>query len=214
MKRIRNILVFACCTLLLMALVPAQAEVAAPAAARFSAGDMNVAYVYAGATMDEAEAVFGTAESSETVTSGATDETQTIWHYDGLTLTFSGEDTLIAAEADDAAYLGPRGVTVGQTVEEIAAKFYYDINTASNTVLYTAGYVELLDAQLPPCGYILLYDDGTYSLNYAAPVKPFDESVLADPTDYMYEELALFTVTFNAEGTAVGYSWVLGPWAE
>lgn len=214
MKRIRNILAFTCCALLLLSLAAAQAEAVTPATARFSAGDMNVSYVYAGAGMEEAEAVFGAAESAESITSAATGETQDIWHYDGLTLTFSGNDTLIAVKAENAAYPGPRGVAVGQTLEEIASKFYYDMNTASNTVLYTAGHVDLLDAELPPCGYILLNDDGTYTLNYAAPAKPFSKDMLNDPSDFVYEELALLTVTFDADGTAVEYSWALGPWAE
>jgi hypothetical protein len=214
MKHIRNILAFTCCALLLLGLTAAQAEVTAPATARFAVCDMNVSYVYAGATMDEAEAVFGAPASTESVTSAATGETQELWYYDGLTLTFSGEDTLIAASVEDAAYLGPRGVAVGQTLEEVASKFYYDFNNASNTVLYTAGHVDLLDAELPPCGYILPNDDGTYSINYAAPSVPFSDDLLADPTDFVYEELALLTVTFNADGTAVWYTWVLGPWAE
>lgn len=214
MKSTRSILALTCCALLVFSLTSALAEDIQTTTARFSPQDMMVSYVYAGASMDDALAVFGTPENSEAVESAATGDTQERLYYTGLTLTFSGERKLIAAAVDNAAYLGPRGVAVGQTVQDVAAKFYLDMNSASNTVLYTAGYVEELDAQLPRCGYVVVFDDGGYSLIYAAPAEPFGADLLADPTNFIYEELALFTVTFDAAGTVTGFNWNLGPWAE
>ena len=213
MKAIRNILATGCCALLITALTITGAA-ADVATARFSMQDMNVSYVFAGATVEDAQAVFGVPLSSETVTLGATGETQEILHYNGLTLTFSGVHKLIAADVSDAAYTGPRGVAVGQTAQDVATKFYIDPQSDTVSVMYTAGYVEALDSQLPPCGYEQTNDDGTYALVYAAPALPWSDAVLADPTGFIYEELALFTVTFQADGIASGYSWQLGSWAE
>ena len=214
MKHIKHLLAIACCALLLTSFASAQDAEITINTARFSAADLNVAYVYAGATMEEAQAVFGVPENTVTVTSAATGETQTRWYYVGLTLTFSGEGKLIAADTLNPAYVGPRGLAVGQTVQEAAAKFYYDMENATETVLYSAGYVELLNAQLPPCAYILVNDNGTYTLNYAAPVQPFGDDVTADPSNYVYQNLALLTIRLDAAGTVTSYTWTVGPWAE
>jgi hypothetical protein len=214
MKTIKSILAIACCALLLGSLVTAQAEAAAPVTARFSLYDMLVNYVYVSATQEEAEAVFGAPESTESTTSEATGETSEIWYYTGLQLTFSGDGALIGADVNAGPYVGPRGIALGQTAQEVADKFYMDPASSSETVLYSAGYVEALDAQMPPSGFLQANDDGTYSINYVAPSAPFSDDMLADPTNFVYESLATLTVYFGKDDTVTEFAWKLGAWAE
>lgn len=213
MKTIKSILALACCALLLAALAAAQAETT-PVTARFSAGDMLVSYVYAGAAQEDAEAVFGVPERTESTTSEATGEVSENWYYPGLLLTFSGDGALIGADVNDGLYIGPRGVALGQTAQEVADKFYLDSASSSDTVLYSAGYVETLDAQLPPSGFLQAEDDGTYSITYVAPSSPFSDDLLTDPTNFIYENLATFTVYFGKDDTVTEFAWKLGAWAE
>lgn len=213
MKSIKSIFAAACCALLLVSLAAAQAD-STPVIARFSVGDMLVSYVYAGAVQDEAKAVFGVPESTESVTSEATGDVSENWYYPGLMLTFSGNGTLIGADVNGAAYVGPRGITLGQSAQEVAGKFYLDPDSSSDTVLYSAGYVEALDSQLPPSGFLQAGDDGTYSITYAAPSAPFSDEVLADPTNFIYENLATLTIYFGKDDTVTEYAWKLGAWAE
>lgn len=214
MKAIRSCLAIVCLLLLALSLTSASAEAALPVTARFSPHDMAVSYVYAGETRDVAAAVFGEPASSEYVMSEATGETSEFWYYGGLTLTFSEEGKLIGAETDDAAYVGPRGVAVGQTPEDVIGRFFVDPDWGSDTVLYTSGYVEFTQAQFPPCGYIRNNDDGTFFLIYVAPDSPFGDDVLSDPMDFVYEPLATFVVNFGTDGTVTDYEWYLRPWAE
>jgi hypothetical protein len=211
MKSIKRILATACAVLLVFSLAAASAN---PALAPFSLRDMAVGYVYAGETPNEVAAVFGEPENSDYVVSEATGEMSEHWYYDGLILTFSGEAKLIGAETGSGAYIGPRGVAVGQTLEDVIGRFYRDLNISDTDVLYTSGYVELMEAQFPPCGYIQRYDDGTFSVLYAAPETPFGDEVLTDPMDFVYEPLATFMVNFNSSGTVTDYSWDLRPWTE
>jgi len=212
MKRIRFILAAACSLLLVFSL--ASAAAGAPVTARFSPHDMAVSYVYAGETREIAAAVFGEPASNEFVMSEATGDTSEFWYFDDLTLTFSEDGRLIGAKTGDAAYTGPRGVAVGQTLEDVVGRFYVDSALASDTVLYTSGYVELMDTQFPPCGYVRHNDDGTYFLIYVAPDSPFSADVLSDPMDFVYEPLATFIVNFSSDGTVTDYKWYLRPWAE
>jgi hypothetical protein len=214
MKAIRSRLAIVCSLLLAFALTSAAAGTAVPVTARFSPHDMAISYVYAGETRDEAAAVFGDPARSEYMMSEATGETSELWFYDGLTLTFSEEGKLIGAETDDTAFVGPRGVAVGQTPEDVIGRFYVDPDLDSDTVLYTSGYVEFTETQFPPCGYVRSNDDGTFFVIYVAPDSPFGGDVLSDPMDFVYEPLATFVVNFGADETVTDYSWNLGPWAE
>jgi hypothetical protein len=214
MKPIKQIFLVLCAALMLFPLAAAQAESPQINTARFSLYDMVVAYVYVGATKEEARAVFGAPVEGTSETSQATGETIEVWQYGGLVLTFSGDGTLVGAEVSDEAYLGPRGVTVNMTLMDVVGKFYMDPDKPSTTVLYAAAYVDVFDAQLPPCGYVERYDDGSYSIIYVAPETPFSAELLADPTNYIYEMLATFTVSFSPDGIVQKYSWRLGPWAE
>ncbi len=214
MKSTRSILAIACCALLVFSLTSALAETGAPVIARFSPDDLAVSYVYAGATKDEAKETFGEPADMEFVEIGATGETQEIWYFDGLTLTFSEENTLVGAEAGSGAYPGPRGIAAGQTLEDVTGRFFRDPGLISTDVLYTSGYVEDLEAQFPPCGYIQREEDGTVSVFYVAPVSSFGDDVLSDPMDFIYEPLATLAVHFGPDGTVADYAWYLRPWAE
>ena len=213
MKSVRSILAIVCSILLIVSLSSAAAGTD-PVTARFSSHDMAVSYVYAGETRDIAAAVFGDPASSEYVMSEATGEITETWYYDDLTLTFTEEGKLISAETDHAAYVGPRGVAVGQTLDDVISRFYVDPALGSDTILYTSGVVEFTEAQFPPCGYVQANDDGTYFLVYVAPDTPFGDDVLSDPMDYVYEPLATFVVNFDSNAIVTDYNWSLGPWAE
>ena len=117
-------------------------------------------------------------------------------------------------QVSGAQYKGPRGIAVGQSAQEVAGLFYTDGDTVSDTVFYTAGYVDMLDAQLPPCGYKLVNEDGTFLFNFVAPMSPFEDDVRRDLTNYLYQELALLQVNFSADGLVTEFSWQVGPFAE
>lgn len=214
MKLMKRIFAVSCSLLCVLAIAAAQAETVQPVLARFSVNDMAVSYVYVNSSYDQTEQVFGIAPDVEYIAEEATAEQKEVWHYDGMTLTFSDDGTLIGAAVTSAAYPGPRGVQVGQTREDVINRFFQDSEIDDETVLYSSGYVELYGEQLPPCATVQYNDDGTFAIKYAAPSEPFSDAVLADTTNYIYESLALLTVNFDAEGTVTSYSWVLGPWAE
>ena len=215
MKKFRRFLSLTCFFSLLLALIAAQAMASDTSdAAIFSPEDMSVGGLALYAIQDEAAALFGTPEKTESFTWDATGDTFETWTYGDLTLTFNAGGEAISAQVYGKQYTGPRGVQVGQTAEDVAGLFYTDPDTSANGVFYSSGYVEELDAQLPPCGYVLRNEDGTFSYNYVAPMMPFGDDVLQDPTNYVYEDLALFQVNFDADGLVTDFSWSIGPWAE
>lgn len=215
MKSCRRILALALSILLVCSLTTAWAtQTENPLVARFSVSDMAVGYVYVLSTGEEALSVFGEPVSSETLMQEATGEELETWYYDGLDLIFDGEGMLIGANVSSPAYIGPRGMRVGQTADEIVSLFYIDTAIADDTVLYSARYVEALGAQMPPFGELFSLDNGGFTLHYAAPSAPFSDEVLNDPMDFIYEELASLTVMFDASQTATEFHWFLGPWAE
>jgi hypothetical protein len=214
MNSIRRILATVCALALAFSLTAAQAEDVTIEKARFSPYDMNVNYVYLHASKDEAQAVFPNLLGSETTTSAATGETEETWNYSGMNLTFSGEGKLIGADVTSAAYTGPRGIKVGMTALQVFELFYMDPKSTTSSLFYSAGYVEAFAAQLPPCGYVQCNDDGTFDLMYLAPLTAYGDDVLANPTDFVYQNTAQFTVHFDSTATVTGFSWRLSPMAE
>ncbi|MFH1512085.1 MAG: hypothetical protein ABIG45_01895 [Bacillota bacterium] len=215
MKSIKHILAIVCSLALLFSAAVAQAEAVTMETARFSTYDMNVNYVYVYATREEATAVFGSnLPDVRTETSQATGETVESWVYGDMTLSFNSAGKLIGAEVYGPAYTGPRGIRLGMTPDEVSGKFYRDPGSASNYVFYTAGYVEVFESQLPPCGYVRHNDDGTFSFLYEAPAVPYGDDVIGDPTNYVYQETAALTVTFDQDGKVARIGWWLGALAE
>ena len=205
MKSGKVLLSAVCCLLLVFA--AAQAETATPPeTARFSSGDMNVNYVYLGADEAQAEAVFRGEHTVEAETSAATGETQQIWQYEGLTLTFGEGGMLIGAAVADPAYTGPRGLKLGMTAQEVSALFYQDPDPEHDALFYAAGYVDALSSYLPPCGFVQRDADGTFTFLYLAPVTPYGDDVKADPGNFLFQDTAQLIVQFNADGTVVSFT--------
>lgn len=215
MKTTKRFLAAACFLMLLLSLTAAQAmfsDTFGPTI--FAPDDMSVNELKLYTTKDEALRMFGAADSVESFTWGATGEKLEMWHYEDLTLTFNSEGEVISALVYGKQYTGPRGVTVGQTPQEVAEKFYRDPNPKSSSELYVTSIIESLEMYLPPYGVVVRHEDGTFSIDYAAPLAPFSEEVLADPASFVFEELARFTVNFGADMTVTDFSWQAGPWAE
>lgn len=211
MKSIKRILAAAVSLFLVCSLAAASA---ATVLAPFSLQDMAVSYVYAGSAKEEAEAVFGAPLSGETSYVDATGETQELWYYDGLTLTFSEGGKLIGAEVSGETYPGPRGIELGQEPWDVISLFYLDLTLSDADVLYTSGYSDVFESQVPPCGYIRRDDDGMVSILYVAYSEPYDKDRMLGPEDFVYEDLATLIVNFDQDGTMTGFSWNRGAWAE
>ncbi|MDD3212769.1 MAG: hypothetical protein PHY64_03810 [Eubacteriales bacterium] len=193
---IRRTLALAAAVLLLFWAVPAFAA----DAAMFTPQDMNVNATYAGATQEEVRSAFGAPQSTETTTLQAAGETQEVWTYDQLTLTFT-DGSLTGAQWTNPTLIGPRGLKVGDLKETVISAFYADPAQTDKNLLYTAGYVEELGSQLPPYGAIIV--DGTSMIRYCAPMEAYDDSVLSDPMNYVYWPLASLSFTLNSDGDTV-----------
>ena len=98
--RLKPIFALALCALLALSTLPALAETA------MSAADLCVNSAYAGMSTEEVISVFGEPISQQDSTVPATGEAQSLWTYDGLTLTFT-EGKLSAAEWSSTALIGP-----------------------------------------------------------------------------------------------------------
>ncbi|MCE5343077.1 MAG: hypothetical protein LLF96_05745 [Eubacteriales bacterium] len=179
----------------------------------FTSDDLNVNAAYAGVTPTDVHAVFGSPVSSETVDVPATGETQVLWHYNGLTLTFTSE-ALIAARWTDPALIGPRGLRVGDGEETVLSAFFQDQTQTDADVLYTAGWVKEQGMQLPPSGVISHDTDGTFTIRYLAPMEPYSEDVLADPMNFVYQSHASLTFVFDVDGTVSDIIWSVSSLAE
>lgn len=217
MKSFKSFLALACFLSLLFALTAAQAMFSDTFGATvFAPDDMSVNELKLYTTKEEALNMFGASDTKESFTWDATGETFEMWIYEDLTLTFNAEGEVISALVYGKQYKGPRGVQVGQPAADVVKLFYVDpaMTSTESGIFYTAGYVDTLDAQLPPCGYVERNEDGTFSFNYVAPVTPFGDDVLNDPTNYIYQELAQFQVNFGADALVTDFNWSVGALAE
>ncbi|NLI20262.1 MAG: hypothetical protein GX418_01745 [Clostridiales bacterium] len=182
-------------------------------AARFGPQDLNVNAAYAGASETDVRQAFGEPVSAETSTQAATGDTLTTWRYDGLTLRFT-EGRLTGADWTSPAPNGPRGLKVGDSLDTVTGAFYRDA-AASEDVLYTAGWVDALQAQLPPYGIVIRHADGSVTVQYLAPVEPYAADVAASPAEYVYQSHAILTFSVSSDtSTVVEINWSLGALAE
>jgi hypothetical protein len=214
MKTARRTLALVISTLLVLSAASAAAQTAGAAAARFSSSDMTVSSLLVQATEAEAKSLFGEPQSTETIEVPATGEVQNLWYYDGVTLTFSSEGKLVGAVITAPDIAGPRGVEVGDPIQEVVNAFYVDPESGTSAVLYSAGYVESLDAQLPPFGVTMRNEDGTFVLWYLDPVQPYGEDVLADPAQYLFQSHDSLLFLFGGASTVTSISWSVGALAE
>ncbi len=209
MRKIRMFLSITLAALLALSAAPALAKDAAV----FSSDDLNVNAVYAGASPEDVHTALGSPESSETVEVPATGETQVLWYYNNLSLTFAGE-ALIAAQWTDPALIGPRGLRVGDGQETVLGAFYRDPAQTNADVLYTAGWVKEQGMQLPPSGVITHNEDGTFYIRYLSPMEPYGEDVLADPMNFVYQSHASLTFSFDLDGMVSDIQWSVSILAE
>ena len=199
------------CALLALSTLPALAETA------LSASDLCVNSAYAGMTTEEVTSVFGEPISQQDSTIAATGDAQSLWTYDGLTLTFT-EGKLSAAEWTSAALIGPRGLMVGDSESTVCNTFQQDEAAAQTSetterVLYAAGYIDGFGL-LPPYG-VIRNNGADESIVYCAPQTPYTGDVQANPADTLYEVHALLTFTLDAgQGTVNHIRWSLGALAE
>ena len=209
--RLKPIFTLALCAMLALWTLPALAETA------FSAADLCVNSAYAGMSAEEVTAVFGEPISQQDSIVPATGEAQSLWNYDGLTLTFT-EGKLSAAEWTSAALIGPRGLMVGDSEGTVCNAFQQDEAAAQTSdpterVLHAAGNIDGFGL-LPPYG-IIRENDGMENILYCTPQTPYTGDMEANPTDTLYEVHALLTFTLDAgQGSVNSIRWSLGALAE
>lgn len=209
--RRKSIFALILCAVLALSTLPALAETA------LSASDLCVNSAYAGMAMEEVTSVFGEPISKQDSTIAATGEAQSLWIYDGLTLTFT-EGKLSAAEWISTALIGPRGLMVGDSESTVCNAFQLDEASAQSLdpterVLYAAGYFEGFGL-LPPYG-VVRNNGAEESIIYCAPQTPYTSDMQANPADTLYEVHALLTFTLDAgQGTVNRIRWSLGALAE
>lgn len=199
----------ALCLLLALSACPALAEPTPLALA-----DLSVNAVYAGATPETVRAAFGNPASSDTSDEAATGNTKETWQYSGLTFTFTN-GTLNAAEWTDVRLTGPRGLRIGDSKDTVITAFYRDTSQTDSDVLYTAGWVEAFEAQLPPCGTVRHPSDGVTEILYRCPVEPYPADVQSDPTLFVYQTHASLSFLLDSATDAVTtIRWDVEPLAE
>ncbi len=208
MKTARRILAFVLSTLLVFS------AAAALAAERFSQQDLMVNAVTASMNKDQVKTLCGDPASIEKVEQAATGDTQEIWHYPEFSLTFSHDGSIVGAYWVNAAVTGPRGLKVGDTAQKVVNAFYVDPATGTSTVQYSAGYVEALNAQLPPCGVTVNNNDGTFAIWYLDPIEPYGADVLANPAEYVFQKHASLLFTFDGSAVVTAIGWTIGTLAE
>ena len=208
--RLKPIFALALCALLALSSLPALAETP------LSASDLCVNSAYAGMSTEEVIAVFGEPISRQDSIVPATGEAQSLWSYEGLSLTFT-EGMLSAAEWSSSALIGPRGLMVGDSESTVCNSFQQEEAAASSDpterVLYAAGVIEGFGL-LPPYG-VIREDGGTESIVYCAPQTPYAADMQANPMDTLYEVHAILTFTLDvAQGNVNSIRWSLGALAE
>lgn len=207
----KRILVMALCSMLVLHLPAALAE------EPLSYADMSVGGIAAGATPEQVESVLGAPDSREAPSiQPATGSTVQTLRYGGLTLLFC-DGILNAAEYADATYVGPRGLSIGDTEDAVKAAFPYDgaMAEAHAGVLYAAGWVDALDMPLPPCGTCNTAENEYVVYRYLAPVTPYSAETLSNPESFLYERHACLTLTLSGDSrTVTGMSWQVGALAE
>ena len=214
MKNIKRFLAVVCALGLLLSLTVHAMATDAYQTGIFTADDMQVNGLWVYSSKDEASVIFGMPDSSQIQTYETADSSYEVWQYGDLTLTFNDMDQLIRVDAYGMQYTGPRGVQVGQTWQEALAGFYVDDEYTTGDVFYSGGYIETIDALLPPCGYIQHYDDYNFSANYVDSTQPMGDDIFNNPEDYVYLDLAHLQINFGEDSTVVSFNWSLGPWAE
>ena len=209
MKRTRLSLALALMLALVSLLTPALSE-----ALPYAASDLVCNGLAPGATLAQVQAALGEPTSvEEAQTQPATGaQLQTI-HYAGLTLVFT-DGALSSAEWDSSAYEGPRGLKVGDAEAAIAAAFPYDPAQATDTVLYSAGWVDALSAPLPPCALRTPQENGSTMYTFIAPVTPYSAEMLATPEAYVYETHGWLGFLVNPDQTIVTMAWGVSALSE
>lgn len=180
----------------------------------FTKQDLNVGALYAGATPDEVKASLGEPTSTKSETVAATGDAMDTFQYDWLTLAFTNGN-LTHAEWTSPTLTGPRGLKVGDAKETVLSAFYRDPAQSNANVLYSAGYVEAFDSQLPPCGFVNRNSDGTTEIVYRDPMEAYPAEVQADTTQYVYASHAsLYFTLDSATETVTAIRWDVGALAE
>lgn len=210
MKWNSRILAAACCLLLALPLIAA-AETAAPAATGpFTAQDLVLNGLAAGATTKECETFAqGLTDHKLDITEFDMDAKES-WNFGDLLLTLDFEGKLSEAWVYTDYYTGPRGLKVGMTAQEVVNLFYIQPNPKSSSEFYSAGTVGSTNKPLPPCGYVTRRENGTFSFTYLAPVTPYGEDVAKNPESYANQDTAQLTVNFGTDGKVESFSWSIG----
>jgi len=209
--KVKPILALTLCVLLSLAALPALAQTA------LSAADLCVNSAYAGMSMEDVKAVFGEPEAQQTDTVAATGAEQTVWSYQGLTLTFT-DGTLSAAGWTNPALTGPHGLMVGDSESTVCAAFPQEDSAAasensSERVLYAAASIEGFGL-LPPYG-VIRTQGAQETIVYCSPETPYTEAMKANPADTVYEVHAVLTFSLDADQQTVqSIQWSLGALAE
>jgi len=210
MKSFRHILFLATVLLLTLSLSAAVAD----DSARFSAEDLTLNTLQAGAQAADVRALLGEPESVEPFTYPADGDAREAWYYEGLTLSIAGDGTLVDVSWTDPALIGPRGLKVGDSAQTVLSAFYRDSASGNDDILYAEGYVPELNAYLPPCGIITRLSRDNYIIEYLAPVEPYGEDVVANPACYVYQSHASVMFFCDRNDTVTSIGWAEGPLAE
>ena len=201
-------------TLSLIALIALAPLYALGEAQAFTPQDMTIDAAGAGTAPDEVALSLGDPVSRESSTEAATGVNKDTWQYEGLSLVFT-DGTLSGADWTNPAHIGPKGLRIGDSLDTVKSAFRVDATQATPNVLYTSGWVEALQTQLPPCGTVSESGDGSLRVTYLAPMDPYGMDVQDNPASFVYQNHAALVFTLSADTqTVTRIGWSVGALAE
>ena len=184
----------------------------------FTKNDAYFSDIRIGDAKDDVLAKAGQPQSTSEIVLEATDETRDINEFSFGQLVFVNEKLVVAQIRDDT-YTGPRGIKVGMTIDEVAAKFVAEkeIETEFMSIYYRANPGEDTLYTVPPCA--VLYKGDMQTLAFSVFSEESDAEGLTveqlkDEYTYMHMEQYQLTCEFDAQGIMYSFAVRLGTPSE
>lgn len=166
----------------------------------FGVEDMVMADIVLGSSAQDVLSKLGETKAIQTENEGK----KATWKYEdlGILLTLSGEiaDDLHvdSIQLTSAMAEGPRGIKVGDSLDDILAKFPQKepVKDAQNQTVYYAQEFLQDNMPLPPCAYLKEDPNGSQILYFLYPTSPY-ENTINEKKDYQDKSHGIFQVKFQ-----------------
>lgn len=215
-----------------------QVQVGQSGATEFSQQDLTIQGLTLGrSTLQEVLACYGPPLTQEEYLVQATGNMELCYEYDGLSFWGSGTDasanqedpaafTLVRINIQTPDFIGPRGVAVGNTMQQVIDQFedrkYPDVGTqqvlyANHPLQMNAAWPDAfvdMPMLLPPYGVVQVLEGKNPQIGYLFVMDPADAPTTLDDDTWLYDECALMLMEIDADAKVESIAISLGPLAE